>query len=68
MITQHEVLHALQTQEYPHTYIVRMAEKMVIEQALILHRGNQTKVAKHLNINRCTLRKRIAEFRTNKVA
>ncbi len=34
-------------------------ENVVIEEAMVMHRGNQTRAAEHLGLNRGTLRKKI---------
>lgn len=39
--------------------IVRLVEKPLLEEILVICRGNQTKAAKALGLNRGTLRKRM---------
>lgn len=45
--------------------LVNEAQEKIVEAALTMYRGNQTRAAEHLGINRATLRKVVARMREN---
>ena len=62
IINRAEIYTVFKSGKNVHRTIVRAVEKVMIEEALIFHRGNQTKVAEACSLSRGTLRKRMAEF------
>lgn len=63
VINKEVVLDVLTNESHPRHFLVRQVEKALIEEALIIHRGNQTKAAEAIGMSRTILRQRLKEFK-----
>ncbi|KYQ80369.1 protein ninH [Acinetobacter sp. NRRL B-65365] len=69
VVTIEQIREALNSgNNHAYTDVLAILEKTLFEYTLIKTRGNQTKAAEILGLNRTTLRKRLSTHRIGKVA